>query len=106
MKPLSPLMLRVLVDIQEGRGAYQNCKGRGSAGGRGNTVKALMHRRLISYRYRSHKSEFNIETTPTGKELLLQLEPSLRRKIKDAGKEENSLFRVLRRLLGKKPVKP
>lgn len=106
MKPLSPLMLRVLVDIHEGRGAWQNCKDRGSAGGRGNTVKALIRRRLISYRYRSHKSEFNIEATTKGRELLLQLEPSLGRKLKDATKKENSLLRVLRCLLGKKPIQP
>jgi hypothetical protein len=103
---LSAKMLRVLIDVSEGRGAYQECGKRGQAGGRGNTLKALRWRRLLS---------MENTLTDSGIELVMQLAPLCTTKTvsapepdKDgkAGKGGVSLLGILRRLLGKETVKP
>jgi hypothetical protein len=61
MKKLSSLAQSVLVDIQQGRGAYHDCHGRSEHGGRQRVIMALYNRGLI---------DLDDEITEQGIELL------------------------------------
>jgi hypothetical protein len=94
-------MLQVLRDIDAGRGVLCNCKGRGHAGGRANTLKGLRDRRLVEY-----ERGWIYRLTERGKEIVVQLAPRCAAvevppiKLKP----KHSLLRVLGGLLRKKPV--